>query len=170
MRTFCLLLLGLAAFASSGCAGYHLGPSNGLAAGEKSLQIRPFDNQTLEPRLGDALTTALRREVQRDGTYRLATRGGAEVLVTGVLTKYDRHELSFAPNDVLTVRDFRVSATARVKARNLTTDKVILDQEVTGYTLVRVGMDLTSAERQALPLLAEDLAKNVTARLADGGW
>jgi hypothetical protein len=29
---------------------------------------------------------------------------------------------------------------------------------------------VTSAERQALPLLADDLAKQVTALLVDGGW
>jgi hypothetical protein len=37
-------------------------------------------------------------------------------------------------------------------------------------TLIRVGSDLTSAERQALPLLAADLARNITALLADGTW
>jgi hypothetical protein len=41
---------------------------------------------------------------------------------------------------------------------------------VTGYTLLRVGSDLTSAERQALPLLAADFARQVTALLADGSW
>ena len=39
-----------------------------------------------------------------------------------------------------------------------------------GYTLVRIGSDLTSTERQALPLLAGELAKRVTALLADGNW
>ena len=39
-----------------------------------------------------------------------------------------------------------------------------------GMTLVRVGPDLQSTERQALPLLATDLANNVTALLVDGSW
>ena len=55
-------------------------------------------------------------------------------------------------------------------ARERSTGKVILNQPVTGYTLIRVTTDLTSTERQALPLLAADLAKNVTALLAEGGW
>ena len=38
------------------------------------------------------------------------------------------------------------------------------------HTLVRVGSDLTSAERQALPVLAEDLARNITSILVDGSW
>ena len=38
------LLVGLVALGGSGCAGYKLGPVNGLAAGAKSVQINPFTN------------------------------------------------------------------------------------------------------------------------------
>ena len=170
MRLSRLAVSFVAALVLSGCAGYRLGPTNGVAAGEKTIQINPFYNQTLEPRLGDAVTSALRKSLQRDGTYRLDSRDGADIVVTGVVTHYDRHELSFLPRDVLTARDYRVGLTAQVTARDHSTGKVLLDRPVTGYTLVRVGSDLTSAERQALPLLAEDLAKNVTELLVDGSW
>jgi len=160
--TACLVL--------SGCAGYKLGPTNNLAAGEKSVQITPFANQTLEPRLGDAVTGALRKELQRDGTYRLATRDAGDIVVNGVITRYHRQEQTLVPEDVVTVRDYRIALTAQVTARDRATGKVLLDQPVTGYTLLRVGSDLTSAERQALPLLATDFARQVTALLADGSW
>lgn len=153
-----------------GCAGYQLGPTNGVRAGAKSIQLQPLENQTMEPRLGDVTTVALRRELQRDGTYSLATHGEAEVVCRAVLTHYDRHELSFLPNDVLTVKDFRVSVTAEVTARDRATGRVLVEQPVTAYTLVRVGSDLSSSERQALPILADELAKNITALLVDGTW
>src|SRR3569833_1462277 len=72
-----------------GC-GYTLGPTNGVVAREKKIQITPFLNHTLEPRLGDTVTTSLRRSLQRDGTYHLATGSDADIIVTGVLTKYQR--------------------------------------------------------------------------------
>jgi hypothetical protein len=153
----------------AGCAGYTLGPTNGLAAGEKKIQITPFLNHTLEPRLGDSVTTALRRSIQRDGTYHLATRGDADIIVTGVLTGYKRHELNFEPRDVLTVQDFRVSVTAQITARDIATGNST-NWTTTAYTLVRVGSDLTSSERQAMPVLADELAKNVTGSLVDGSW
>ena len=164
------LALFTVALMSSGCAGYKLGPSNGLAAQDKSVQIAPFSNQTLEPRLGDAVTVQMRKQLQRDGTYKLATHEDGDILVSGVVTRYRRQELSFIPTDILTVRDYRLSLTAQVVARERGTGKVIFDQPVTGYTLIRVGTDITSAERQALPLLAGELAKNATALLVDGGW
>jgi hypothetical protein len=156
--------------ALGGCAGYRLGPTNSLAGGDRSVQIVPFANQTLEPRLGDAVTAALRKELQRDGTFRLATRETGDIVVNGVITRYLRQEQTLVPEDVITVRDYRIALTAQVTARDRATGKVLLDQPVTGYTLLRVGDDLTSAERQALPLLTGDLARQVTALLADGVW
>ena len=170
MRFLRLWLIGCVAVAMSGCAGYRLGPSNGQTAGEQAVQITPFTNRTPEPRLGDAVTAAMRKQIQRDGTYRLATRDAGDIVVTGVLTRYYRQELSFVPNDVTTVRDYRVRLTAQVTARERSTGKVLFDQPVMGYTLIRVGSDLTSTERQALPLLADDLATRVVALLADGTW
>ena len=133
-----------------GCAGYHLGPTNGYAAGDKSIQIMPFVNQTLEPRLTDAVTAQLRKQVQHDGTFRLATHDDGDIVVTGIITKYTRHELSFQPADTLTARDYRISLTAQVTARERISGKVVLDQEITGLTLLRVGPDIVSSERQGL--------------------
>jgi len=160
----------LLAMALSGCSGYHLGPTNGLRAGARSIQVTPFVNQALIPRLSEAVTLSLRKSLQKDGTYRLNTSDEGDIIVTGTILSYHRTELSFQLGDILTPRDYRISITAQVLARERTSGKVILDRPVTGYSTVRVGSDLTSAERQAIPLVADDLAKNATALLADGGW
>jgi len=112
----------------------------------------------------------MRKELQRDGTYQLASHKDADIILSGALTRYQRQEVTLAPNDILTVRDYRVSLTAQVSARERATGKLLLNQIVNGYTLVRVGADLPSAERQAMPLLAADLAKNITALLVEGKW
>ena len=65
------LLIGLLAFGGNGCAGYRLGPVSGVAPGTRSVQVNPFTSQTVEPRLGEAVTGQLRSQLQRDGTYRL---------------------------------------------------------------------------------------------------
>jgi hypothetical protein len=164
------LLVGLVALGASGCAGYKLGPVNGLAAGAKSVQINPFTNQTLQPRLGDEVTAQLRRQLQRDGTYALASHNDGDIVVSGSVIGYVRQEVSLSPSDTLTVRDYRLELRALVTASDRSSGKLILNQPVRGYTLIRVTTDLASIERQALPLLAADLAKNVTALLAEGAW
>ena len=163
---FCLPTLLL--FAS--CAGYRLGPTNGLSAGEKSVQINPFVNETLEPRLIEPITLEMRKRVQQDGTYKLATQGDGDLIVNGVITRYDRSALSYQPRDVLTIRDYHLTITARIVAIDRSTGKTNANQLVRGRTTVRVGNDLASAERQAIPLVAADLARNAVAVIADGTW
>jgi len=170
MRLLGILFLGLAAAMLAGCAGYHLGPVNGATAGAKSIEVLPFNNQTLQPRLGDAVTQSLRERFQTDGTYHLVTQGGGDVVVSGVITRYNRIGLSYLDSDVTTAQSYRVNITAHVVVRERTSTKVLLDKDVRGYTLVTVGSDLASAERQAMPLLAEDLAQNIAELITEGAW
>src|SRR5215467_3319239 len=164
------LLVGFASLLLvSGCA-YTVGPVNGVIAREKSVQINPFVNQTVEPHLTDAVTSQLRKQLQQDGTYRLATHGDGDIIVTGSITNYQRHELTFARTDTLTARDYRLMLTAQVTARDRASGKVLFDAPVSGFTMIRVGSEITSTERQALPLLAQDLAKNVASMLTEGTW
>jgi hypothetical protein len=169
MRLPGILFIGLASL-FAGCAGYHLGPVNGAVAGEKSVEIFPFNNQTLQPRLGDAVTQALRERLQTDGTYHLATHGDANVVVTGVITGYHRFGMSYLNTDATTAQSYRINITAHVVAREPADGKLLLDKDVTGYTLVTVGTDLASAERQVQPLLAEDLAQNIAELITEGAW
>lgn len=161
----CLFGLGL-----SGCAGYRLGPSSGVAAGEKSIQVNPFKNETSEPRLIEPVVSALRKQLQQDGTYRLATRGEPDIIVTGTLIAYEREGVSFRPDDILTARDFNVRLVAQITAADRSTGRILLDREVAGRTSLRPGLDFAGAERQAAALLAEDLARNITSLLVDGTW
>ena len=165
-----LWLSGLLAVLLNGCAGYQLGPTNGLHAGEHSIQVNPFGNHTTEPRLSATVTTSIRKQLQQDGTYRLDTGNEGNIVVNGTIVEYDRSSLSFQPRDILTPRDYRIRIVADVTARERNSGKVVLDRRVAGHTTVRIGADLNSAERQAIPLLAEDLARNVTALLVDGQW
>ena len=167
LQTFAVVTL---AALVAGCAGYHLGPVNGTAAGEKTVEVLPFNNQTLQPRLGDAVTRALRERLQTDGTYRLVTHSPGDIVVSGVITRYNREGLSYLNNDVTTTENYRVDITAHVVARECATGKVLFDKNINGYTLINVGTDLADSERQSLPLLAQDLARKITELLTEGAW
>jgi hypothetical protein len=166
-----VFLLGAACVAMTGCAGYKLGPTNGMSAGSRSVQVNIFQNKVLEePRLGEAVTSALRKQLQQDGTFKLDTGNEGDVVVTGTIVRYRRAGLSFQPQDILTPRDYRLAVIALVNARDRTSGKTLLSRTVQGHTTVRIGNDLTTAERQSMPLAAEDLARNITALLVDGEW
>ena len=159
-----------AAVLLTGCAGYRLGPVNGAVAGEKTVEVLPFNNQTLQPRLGDAVTQALRERLQVDGTYRLATGRPGDFVVSGVIKRYERQGLGYLNSDSATAQNFRVEATVHVIVRERATGKPLLDRDVKAHTLVNVGPDFASSERQAAPLLAADLAQTVAELLTEGAW
>ncbi|MSU40834.1 MAG: hypothetical protein EXS22_11060 [Pedosphaera sp.] len=163
-RHILLCSVAAALLAFTGCAGYQMGRSSG-----KTVQVKFFENQTLEPRLLADINRALRQQLQQDGTYRLVSTGG-DVVVSGVLKRYTRNGVSYTPTDVLAVQDYQLVLTAQVKVTEAGTGKVLLDREVTGDTTLRVGTDLSSGERQASPLIAETLAGRALSLITNGDW
>jgi hypothetical protein len=167
MRRALLSILGLAL---AGCAGYKLGPTNGIPAGSRSLKIEPFANHTREPRVTEYLAISMRKLLQQDGTYRLETSGKPDILVSGEVSRFQRAGLAFQTNDTLTPSEYTLSLVARVVAVEVNTGKTNLDREVSGLTYIIIGSDQSSAERQAIPLLADNLARNAVSLLVDGSW
>jgi hypothetical protein len=159
--------LTLVAFATAGCA-YRLGPTNGERSGARSVQIQPLENKTVMPRLSETVTHALRKEMMRDGTYRLSTHGDTDVVVSGVIVDYDRRPIALQSRDALSPRDYRLVVTAQITARERPGGKVLMDRRVQVIPTSASGPDQASAE-QALPLVA-GLARNATALLVDGSW
>jgi len=164
------LLPALLAAALAGCAGYHLGPTNGRPPGSVSVQVLPFVNHTREPRISEYLGASLRRQFQQDGTFHLQTSGTPDLEVTGEIIRFERIELSYATNDVLTPQEYTLILTANVVARDPVSGKTNLNRAVQGRTYIRAGNDLASTEREAMPNLAEDLARNAVSLLVDGPW
>jgi hypothetical protein len=164
------LLLFLLAATVGGCAGYKLGPTNGLPAGSRSVQVRSFVNKTREPRVTEYLAISLRKQLQQEGSFRLETGGRADMVVTGEITHFDRSGLSYQANDVLTPQEYTLTLVARVVAVDTLSGKTNVNREVYGRTFIRIGTDQSSAERQAIPILTDDLARHAVSLLVDGGW
>ena len=92
------MLVGVSAAAClliAGCAGYTLGPTNGVSSGDKTVQITPFLNHTFQPRLGDAVTQSLREDFQNDATFRLVTHGTGDIIITGTIRSYSRGGIGY---------------------------------------------------------------------------
>lgn len=154
----------------AGCAGYQVGPVNGVSAGARAVTVRPFRNDTFEPRLTETVDFALRRKLQQEGTYRLDTQNNGDIILSGVIVDLQRAPLSFQPTDVLTPLDYEMTLVAKVTATERVTGKVILDKEFIGRRAIRATANRDLAERQAHPTIAEDLARNITSALTEGPW
>jgi len=154
----------------AGCAGYRLGPTGGFAAGSRTVRVEYFENQTLQPRLSEALAHALRKRLQQDGTYRLVSAGEADVVVRGQILRLDRRPLSFQPRDIRTTRDEELELAVRLWAEDRRAGTNLVDREVVARLSVRLEGNQTSAERQAMTQLAEDFADRAVPLIVDPPW
>jgi hypothetical protein len=167
MRPWLLLTIALVA---GGCAGYKLGPTNGMVSGTRTVTFRPFANVTQEPRITEYLNVSLRKQLQQDGTFKLATHGNPDIIVSGEVQRFNRVALSYQTNDVLTPQEYTLTMIARVTAVDVTSGRTNFNQLVRGYTYIRLGNDQSSVEREAIPLLTDSLARDTISLLVDGAW
>jgi Lipopolysaccharide-assembly len=156
----------LAGLLFSGCMGYRVGPV--LKADYRSVAVPMFKNKTLKPQLEAQVTNGIIRRLQSDGTLRVDSLENADIVLDGEIVSYRRTRLRALQTEASTPREFRVYIDARVEAHNRVTGKIILPPTiVTGSADTFIGDDLQSAEFQALPLIADDLARQVVSLLVE---
>jgi len=150
----------------TGCLGYRVG-----AVGDrnfKSVSVPMFRNQTVTPQLEAQVSNAIIKRLQQDGTLRVENRETADVVLLGTLTRYRRTAIRATREDSGVPREYRVTITARVEVRDQRTGQIILKPtDFEGSAEVFIGADLQSADYQALPLAADDIARQVVARLVE---
>jgi hypothetical protein len=162
----CLTLALALATTLTGCAGYRLGPTSG--ASYRSVAVVMFQNKTYHAQIEQQITSAIIRQLQSDGTLRVESPAGADIILTGEVTQYRRQVLRSQPGDSNAPREYEINIDARIEARDRVTGKLVLGPKaVTGKAATFIGTDLQSAEEQALPLVAQDIAQKVVTLLAE---
>lgn len=169
-RAWTVIFLVLWGVGSAGCVGYQLGHKGTSLKGSDSIQIKPIQNSTQEPGLGEALSFALRQQIQRDGAFALETQNRGDILLEATVTSVRRNKLTLDPQDVLTIRDFEILVTAQFKATRQPGGEVLMQKEITGKTNSRAASDLTEAERRVLPLVMQDMAQQAIDQLSTPDW
>ncbi|MBA2433636.1 MAG: LPS assembly lipoprotein LptE [Verrucomicrobiota bacterium] len=153
-----------------GCAGYHLGPIQPYALRDvHSIAVPTFNNKTLLPRIAVLVTDTVIKQFQQDGTYRIAGDDQADAILKGDITRINRSPARSVRGNVLATNEFNLSLRVRYTLVERKTGKTLAAPvEVAGSTSFFVGPDITSDERQALPLAAEELAIRLVSQLSEG--
>ncbi len=160
-----LLLLSL-----GGCAGYHLGPIQPYYLRSiHKISVPTFDNKTLVPRIAVLVTDSVIKQLQQDGTYRIVGDERADAILKAEITRITRAPARSVRGNVLATTEFNLILRVRyslVKPGSL--KPITSPVEIYGSTSFFVGPDITSDERQALPLAAEALAIRLVSQLSEG--
>lgn len=149
-----------------GCAGYHIGPVT--KRNFKSIAVPMFRNTTLRPQIEAQISNAIIQRLQQDGSLIVETEPRADVVLKGSIIKYNREAFRSLRSDTGVPREYEITITVRVEAIDRRTGETVLKSTVVeGKTDVFIGEDQQSAEEQALPLVADDIAKRVTGLLVE---
>lgn len=163
---FCVVALVLA----GGCTGYRLGSVGGAEIqGVRTIHIPMAINSSYYPNVHVDVTSAVIREFDRDGTLRTAQGSSADSELRIEIKEMDRTPRRNVQGDVQVTAEYSIELVAEITFLNRRLGTQVIKQEaVRGSSTFFVGSDLQEAERQAVPLAAEELARNIVMRIVEG--
>lgn len=159
----------LLALLLSGCAGYHLGPATPAYLRQiHSIAVPTFKNATLVPRIEVLVTGTVIKQFQQDGTFRIENEDSADATLKGEIIAVGRSPARSVRGNVLATTEFNLVMRVRYTLVGRDGKTIAGPTEAAGSTSFFVGEDVSTDERQALPLAAEELAGHLVTQLSEG--
>jgi lipopolysaccharide assembly LptE-like protein len=155
-------------FALCGCLGYQVGPVKPYYLRDvHTIAVPTFKNRSLVPRIEVLVTDTVIKQFQQDGTFQIVSGDKADATLTGEIFSVVRAPARSLRSNVLATTEFNLALTVKYSLTGRFGEQFAASQAV-GATSFFVSSDVTSDERQALPLATEDLATRLVSQLSEG--
>jgi hypothetical protein len=159
----------LACLSLIGCLGYHIGPVKPYYLRDvRSIAVPTFKNHTLVPHIEALVTDTVIKQLQQDGTFQIASGENADATLTAEIFRINRTPARSVRGNVLATTEFNLGLIVKYTLVDRNGTPLVSQEQVTGTTSFFVSTDVTTDERQALPLATEDLATRLVAQLSEG--
>jgi hypothetical protein len=159
----------LLAFLLGGCMGYTLGPATPNHLRQiHAIAVPTFGNTTLVPRIEVLVTGTVIKQFQQDGSYRITREDQADAILKAEIVSVGRSPARSVRGNVLSTTEFNLSMTVKYTLTGRDGKVIGSPGAVGGSTSFFVGTDVSTDERQALPLAAEELARHLVSQLSEG--
>ena len=163
------LLTTLFCFALGGCLGYHIGPVKPYYLRDvHTIAIPTFKNRTLVPRIDVLVSDTVIKHLQQDGTYQITYGDKADATLTGEIERITRAPARSVRGNVLATTELTLWLGVKYSLTGRDGQQLVPPNDVLGTTTFFVSSDVTSDERQALPLATEDLASRLVTQISEG--
>lgn len=163
------LLTTLFCFALGGCLGYHVGPVKPYYLRDvHTIAVPTFKNRTLVPRIDVLVTDTVIKQLQQDGTYQITNGDKADATLTGEISRITRAPARSVRGNVLATTEFALWLVVKYSLTGRDGKPLVAPTDAIGTTSFFVSSDVTSDERQALPLATEDLAGRLVTQISEG--
>jgi hypothetical protein len=175
MKLMRAALIVLALCGLAGCAGYTVGPVKPKRLRDiQTIAVPNFRNETLEPRVEAMLASAVIKQIQEDGTYRIASESDADAILDCTIEEIQRRPARSVRGNVLQTREYTLNLRGRYRVLNRANGLELDSRSFNGQTSFfvsgtnNIAADVNQDERQAIPLAAEDMAVRLVAQISEG--
>jgi hypothetical protein len=152
-----------------GCLGYHIGPVKPYYLRDvHSIAVPTFKNHTLVPHIEVLVTDTVIKQLQQDGTFQIGSGENSDATLTAEIFRINRTPARSVRGNVLATTEFNLGLIVKYTLIGRDGKPLAPEEQVTGTTSFFVSTDVTTDERQALPLATEDLATRLVAQLSEG--
>ena len=136
---------------------------------DHSIAVPTFKNNTLIPRVSVLTSDSVIKQFQQDGTYRIVGKDRADAILMGEIDEISRGPVRSVRGNVLATVEFNLLIKVHYSLVDRATGKDLAPAAtVYGTTSFFVGDDITTDERQAIPIAVEELAVHLVSQLSEG--
>jgi hypothetical protein len=168
-------------FTLAGCLGYQIGPVKPYYLRDvHTIAVPTFKNRSLVPRIEVLVTDAVIKQLQQDGTFQITNGDKADATLSGEISRITRAPARSLSENVLLTTEFSLVLVVKYSLTGRDGKQLVAPNDVVGQTSFFVSSaatttnqgvtsgDVTSDERQALPLATEDLATRLVTQVSEG--
>jgi len=149
--------------------GYRIGPVKPYYLSDiHTLAVPTFKNSTIIPRVEVLVTGTVIKQFQQDGTFKISDEKTADATLEGEIIRVTRSPARSVRGNVLATTEFNLAMRVKYKLVGRDGKPLGPQAEAVGTTSFFVGSDVTTDERQALPLATEELAIHLVSQLSEG--
>ncbi len=155
-------MLAVAALAAGlgGCASYTW--TSAVPEEYRTIAVPVFENRTKDAELGPIATQYTRREVQREGTFKLKRTGQAAIELQGAIVGARRGALTYDRSLGTRANSYRYLVTAEISVIDKKNGKVLLDnRRYVSETTFLTQNDLLTGQRNAAARIGQDLGRQI---------
>lgn len=150
----------LLAAGATGCASYTW--KSAVPEEYRTVAVPTFENRSYAAELGPIATQYTRREIQREGTFKLMRTGEAAIEIQGVIKSADRQALTYDRSVSTRAGSYRYMVVAEISVIDKKTGKTLLDnRKYTAETSFLTENDLLTGQRNAAARIGQDLGRQI---------
>lgn len=166
MRTAVLILGAIGILAAPGCAGYQFGSQTLFPPDVHTVYVPMFESDSLRRNLGERLTEAVVKEIERRTPYKVVGSPNADSVLSGRITT-ERKAVMFGTRDG-DVREYELSLVAKVSWVNRRGDLIrqmpgvlvpdsLVSFAATSHVVPEFGRSMATGTQEEINKLAQQI-------------